>query len=84
MATFLAEAYLPAPASVQLRQLVARLRAAAGELTGEGTPVRLLQTIFVPEDEVCFHLFEGSSADVVGEAARRVGFDFERIVEAAS
>ena len=84
MATFLAEAYVPAPGSVQLRQVVARLRAAARELTGEGTPVRLLQTIFVPGDELCFHVFEGPSAAAVGEAGRRVGLDFDRVVEAAS
>jgi hypothetical protein len=30
------------------------------------------------------HLFEGPSAEVVGEAGRRVGVNFERIVEAAS
>ena len=34
----------------------ARTRRAAAELTGEGTPVRYLRSIFVPEDETHFLL----------------------------
>jgi hypothetical protein len=84
VATYLVEVYLPELRSGEVRQAVARLRAAAAELTGEGTPVRHLRAIFVPGDELCLHLFEGPSAEVVGEAGRRVGVNFERIVEAAS
>jgi Protein of unknown function (DUF4242) len=84
VAKYLVEAYLPELRASELRQAVARLRSAAKELTGEGTPVRHLRVIFVPEDELCFHLFEGPSADAVGEAGRRGGLDFERVVEAAT
>jgi hypothetical protein len=84
VATYLVEVYLPELRSGEVRQAVVRLRAAAAELTREGTPVRHLRAIFVPGDELCLHLFEGPSAEVVGEAGRRVGVNFERIVEAAS
>jgi hypothetical protein len=46
--------------------------------------VRFLQSIFVPEDEICFYLYEARSADAVCEAASRAGLRFERITEAVA
>lgn len=46
--------------------------------------MRYLRTIFVPEDETCFHLFEAVSADAVAEASKRAAIEHERIVEAQS
>jgi len=81
---YLVELYLPRTGSGGLpRAAAARARAAAEELAGDGTPVRYLRSIFVPGDELCFLLYEGPSAEAVGEAARRAGITFERIVEAA-
>ena len=57
---------------------------AADQLTREGQQVRLLQSLFVPQDETCFLLFEAQSKDAVAEAARRCGLRFERLVEAVS
>ena len=42
-----------------------RARAAAELLAGSGTPVRLIRSIFVPEDETCFLLFDSPSASAV-------------------
>lgn len=39
-------------------------------------------TMFVPDDETCFHLFQAPSSAVLGQAARRAGLDHLRIVEA--
>ena len=36
-----------------------------------GVPVRFLRSVFVPEDESCFFLYEGPTADAVREAAAR-------------
>lgn len=55
---------------------------AAAELTREGTPVRCLRSIFVPEDETCFLLCEAGSAAAVLETAQRAALTFERIAEA--
>ena len=55
---------------------------ASEALTREGTPVRYLRSIFVPEDETCFFLYEADSADAVREAALRAGLRCERIAEA--
>ena len=50
-------------------------------MTSEGVRVRYLGTIFVPEDETCFHLLEASSSDAIRRANGRGAFAFERIVE---
>jgi hypothetical protein len=57
---------------------------AADELSREGSPVRYLRSIFVPEDETCFYLYEAASAQVVLEAAQRAGLPFDRITEAVT
>jgi hypothetical protein len=44
--------------------------------------VRYLRTTFLPEDETCFHVFDASSAQDVGEVSRRAGFGTARIVPA--
>jgi Protein of unknown function (DUF4242) len=75
---FLVETY----ASRFAKQVTADLSLVAEELTREGTPVRFLRSIFVPEDETCFYLVRAASADAVRAAAARSGLLFERITEA--
>jgi len=65
-------------------QDTARVRLAAEEHTRAGTPVRYLRSIFVPDDETCFHVIEAPSAEAVAEIARRAGLPVERVVEASS
>jgi hypothetical protein len=48
----------------------------------DGLQVRYLRSIFVPEDEICFLLFEAASPELVGEAGRRAALDDYRIVRA--
>ena len=59
-----------------------RARSAAEQLAREGTPIRLLRSILVPEDEVCFYLYEAGSAEAVHEAVRRASLPFGRVTEA--
>ena len=82
MADYLVEIYLSRANDVDAS--VARARAAAEELTREGTPVAYVSSIFVPEDETCFFLYQALSADAVREAARRASFAFERVSEAVA
>jgi hypothetical protein len=82
MAEYLVELYLSRDGKPDLEGAVARVRAAAQELTREGAPVRYLRTIFVPEDETCFFLYDAASAEAAGEATRRAGLSFDRVVEA--
>ncbi len=54
-----------------LQQATARARRAAEEMQLEGMPVRFLRSIFVPEDDSCFFLYEGPTAAAVRDAAVR-------------
>lgn len=79
MPRFLVEAYSPARAT---RAETKAARSAATELSRTGKPVRYLRTIFVPEDQTCFHVFEARSVQAVREVAERAGLSPDRIVEA--
>jgi hypothetical protein len=80
--TYLAESHLPRIRRGDLPDAASRVRRAAEELASEGQPVRHLHTTFVPEDEVCLHVFEATSVAAVGEVMRRAALAADRIVEA--
>ena len=80
MVTFLAETYLPASTSSDEMERSALEAAAA--LTAEGTPIRFLRSILVPEDETCFFVFEATSPMAVQEVARRAGCGEARVSRA--
>ena len=58
-----------------------RARSAAEALTREGTAVRFVRSVFVPEDETCLLVFEARTPDAVALAGRRAGLTHARIVE---
>ncbi len=68
MKSFLVEVY--APGTSELSVLAAQARAAAHD------GVRYVRSIFIPEDELCFHLFEGSPSSA--RRARRAAADVDR------
>ena len=78
MTSFLVEGYLARASENEPALSAERARRAAAEL---GSSVRYVRSIFLPEDETCFHIFEGSSADAVGEVSTRAHIAYERIVE---
>ena len=57
----------------------ARARTAAEAMRREGTPVRFLRSIFVPENDACFLLYEAPTARSVREAAGRAGLISEGV-----
>jgi hypothetical protein len=61
-----------------------RARSAADDLTRASTPVRFDGSIHVPEDEICFFLFDAASGRAAALAAHRAGLDAIRVVEAVS
>ena len=82
MAEYLVELYVPRTDAAAARRLASNARRAAEQLTREGTPVRYERSIFVPDDETCFHLYEAESAEAVRELVRRAELPCGRIAEA--
>ena len=66
----------------RLPQLAAHARQTSERLTREGTPVRFLRSVFVPEDETCFYVYKAGSLDAVREAARLAQLPEARVIEA--
>jgi hypothetical protein len=82
MPDYLVEAYVPKSRAAEARAAGRRARAAADELSREGTSVRYIRTTFLPDDETCFHLFEAVSASTVEELSRRAKLGHSRVVAA--
>ena len=81
MPEFLIEQYVSRTDTAAVERDAERARVAAEELSRKGTSVRYLRSIFVPDDETCFLLYEAESVGVVREAARLAGLPFEQIAE---
>lgn len=84
MAEFLVELYVAHDDHLSARQHAERAERATADLSRAGQPVRCVRSIFVPEDETCFLLYEAPSAEAVEEAVRRAGLRHEHISAAAS
>lgn len=66
----LVELHRPNDGWTELQALADRARTAAEQVNSADTPVRFVRSIFVPDDETCFQLFEGTPA-AVAEAVSR-------------
>jgi hypothetical protein len=84
MAGYVVEVYVSRLHASVLDDMSARARRAAEELTRTGTPVVYMRSVFLPEDETCFHFFEAPSREAIRETCSHLGLTFERIAEATS
>jgi len=82
MPSYLVETYLPRGRAGERTARTRRARSAADELTREGTRVRFERSIHVPEDEICFFVFDAPSGGHAALAAQRADLDPFRVVEA--
>ena len=82
MRSYLVEVYLPRSHGPEASAAGARARAAAEQLSREGSQIRYVRTTFLPDDETCFHLFEAASAEVVEAAADRAELGRARVTSA--
>jgi hypothetical protein len=80
--TYLIETYLPRSRVAELEVRAADLRAAVLELREAGARIRYVRSTFLPEDETCFHVVEGSSRRVVQTAIAHANLAADRISEA--
>jgi hypothetical protein len=79
---YLVERYLPGIAAAELERALERLEETTRELQREGAEIRYLGSTIVPEDEACFCQFDAHSEELVAEANRKAGIEFDRIVSA--
>ena len=84
MPSFLVETYLARRNASERPARERRARRAADELTQEGTRVRFEHVIHVPEDEICFFVFNAPSALAAALTAERAGLGAWRVVKAIS
>jgi hypothetical protein len=82
MPSYLVETYLARGRAGERDAREQRARSAARELTDQGTPVRFDSSIHIPEDEICFFVFDAPSGPAAALVAQQAGLDPFRVVEA--
>jgi hypothetical protein len=80
--SYLVETYLARGQAGERAARERRARSAAEDLTQERTPVCFGGSIHVPEDEICFFVFDARSGRDAALVAQRAGLDPIRVVEA--
>ena len=84
MPSYLVETYLARGQAGERLARERRARSAADELTQGRTRVSFDRSIHVPEDEMCFFVFDAPSSREAALVAQRAELDPIRIVEAVS
>ncbi len=84
MPSYLVETFLPRGGAGERTARERRARSAAEALTRKGTRVRFENTIHVPEDEICFFVFEAPSSRDAALVAQQAELAPLRVVEAVS
>ena len=84
MPSYLVETYLARGRAGERAARERRARSAAEDLTDGRTRVRFDRSIYVPEDEICFFLFDAPSGRDAALVAERAELDSIRVVEVVS
>ena len=84
MKQFVVEVFTPRPGTGALATAERRARQAARRMSSADGEVRYVRATYVPEDEICFYLFDAPSGLHAALVARRAGLDPIRVVEAVS
>ena len=84
MPNYLVETYLARGRAGERAARERRARSAAEELTDGRTRVRFDRSIYVPEDEICFFVFDAPSGRDAALVAERAELDSIRVVEVVS
>jgi hypothetical protein len=82
--SYLVETYLARGRAGERAARERRARSAAEELTRGETRVRFDRSIHVPEDEICFFVFDAPSGREAALVAQRAELDPIRVVEAVT
>ena len=84
MPNYLVETYLARGRAGERAARERRARSAAEDLTDGRTRVRFDRSIYVPDDEICFFLFDAPSGRDAALVAERAELDSIRVVEVVS
>jgi hypothetical protein len=84
MPSYLVETYLARTAMGEQRTRENRARSVAEKLTRAGMRVRFNRSIHIPEDEICFFVFDAPSNREVALVAEQAALEPIRVVEAVS
>ena len=84
MPSYLVETFLARGAAGERAARERRAHSAAEELTRQGTCVRFDRSIHVPEDEICFYVFDAPSGREAALAAEHAALEPLRVVESVS
>ena len=84
MPSYLVETYLARGHAGERAARERRACSAADELTQGTTRIRFERSIYAPEDEICFFVFDAPSGRTAAFAAERAELDPIRVVEAVS
>lgn len=79
MKSYVLELQLPAGDATDFAAANERARSAAEQLAGEGTAVRWIRSVYVPEESTCLLVFEAPTPAAVELAGRRAGLTYTRI-----
>ena len=84
MPKYLVETYLARSLAGERASRERRAGSAAEEFAERGTRVRFDRSIYVPEDEICFFVFDAPSSREATLAAERATLEPVRVVGATS
>jgi hypothetical protein len=76
---YLVEWFRPELTEELLDQAVTKLDECVAAMCVEGSPVRLLMTLAVPDDDVVFGVFAAGSEEVVARVCRDAGVPAQRL-----
>ena len=82
MPNYVVERYRSSSDPDSLRAVADRLIAGARQASLDGASVRHIDTIFLPGDETCLHVFQADSEADVLAVTRQAGIEVDRIVPA--
>lgn len=81
MPVYVGERYIPGAQQVIAMAQAQQIRLTVLRLAREGSPVRLLSTTFVPNEEWVFDLFQADSAEQVRQVYDTSRVPVERVTE---
>ena len=84
MKQFLVEVFTPRVAADELASAERRAAVAATQLSGADVGVRYVRATYIPEDEICFFVFDAPTGRDAALAAQRAGLEPIRVVQALS